>query len=86
LTVWFPNLVKARIKLGYTQKQMAKFLGYSDSRYANWEVGIRQPRLLEAIRIAQLLGDTVEHLFVAEQKPDTDMREKEFLDESEETA
>ena len=86
MTVWFPNLVKARIKLGYTQRQMAKFLGYSYSRYANWEVGLRHPRLLEAIRIAQLLGDTVEHLFVAEQKPDTDMREKELLDVSEETS
>jgi len=76
LTVWFPNLVKAREKMGFTQKQMAEFLGYkSVSRYAMYEVGERQPRLLEAIRIAQVLGDTVENLFVAEQKQQANMRE-----------
>jgi len=78
MTVWFPNLVKAREKLGYTQREMAEFLGYRClSRYAMYEVGERQPRLLEAIRIAKVLGETVEYLFVAEQKQKAAQRELE---------
>ena len=69
MTTWFPNLIKAREKLGYTQREMADFLGHrSVSRYAMWEAGERQPRLQEAIRVAKVLGETVEYLFEAKQK------------------
>lgn len=78
MTVLFPNLVKAREKLGYTQREMAEFLGHkSASRYAMWEAGERHPRLKEAIRVAKILGETVEFLFDAEQKQQEDQREME---------
>lgn len=68
MTVGFPNLVKARQKLGFSQREMAAYLGYTISRYAMWEIGERQPRLKEAIRVAKMLGETVESLFDTEQK------------------
>jgi transcriptional regulator with XRE-family HTH domain len=68
MTVGFSNLVKARQKLGYTQREMAAYLGYTYSRYAMWEIGKRQPPLKEAIRVAKALGETVEILFDTEQQ------------------
>ena len=70
MTVRFPNLVKARQKLGFSQREMAAYLGYTMSRYAMWEIGERQPRLKEAIRVAKILGETVEFLFDTEQQED----------------
>lgn len=77
MTKGFLNLVKVRQELGYTQKGMAEFLGYTASRLAMWELGERKPNVIEAIRVAKALGKTVEFLFDAEQKQQDDQREME---------
>lgn len=62
--VLFPNLSKTRIRKGYTQWDMRALLEYrSVSRYAQYETGDRKPNVIEAIRIAKVLGETVEYLF-----------------------
>lgn len=70
---YFPNLSKTRLLRGYTQKDMTAILGHKwPSRYAQYETGDRKPRVPEAIKIAKVLGETVEYLFAADtkEKPD----------------
>lgn len=67
--VYFPNLSRTRKAKGYTQKDMAMLLNYkSESRYAMYESGDRIPSVLEALRIANVLGATVEYLFFIGEK------------------
>ena len=77
MTKGFPNLVKVRQNLGYKQKEMAEFLGYTASRLAMWEIGERKPNVIEAIRVAKKLGETVEFLFDTEREQQEDQREME---------
>ena len=73
--VIFPNLVKARRQRGYTQSDLTGLLEYrSVSRYAQYETGDRKPNVIEAMRIAKVLGETVECLFSTEvmQKADVE--------------
>ena len=66
--VHFPNLAKTRIAKGYTQNDLRVLLEYrSLSRYAQYETGDRKPSVVEALRIARVLGATVEYLFVTEE-------------------
>lgn len=69
---YYPNLRKARMLRGYTQKEMTTILDHKwTSRYAQYETGVRTPRVREAIRIANVLGETVEFLFdEAKETPD----------------
>ena len=60
----YPNLRKTREQRGYTQRYMTDLLHYKgQSRYAQYEKGTRSPPVREAIRIANVLGETVEYLF-----------------------
>ena len=69
MTIYFPNLAIVRKARGYTQEDMKALLGYNAvSRYAMYETGARTPNVVEALRIAQVLGETVEYLFVVERK------------------
>ena len=78
MTTYFPNLAMVRKAKGYTQEDMKALLGYhAGSRYAMYETGARKPNVVEALRIAQVLGETVEYLFVAERKQKEDKRETE---------
>lgn len=62
--LYFPNLAKTRITRGYTQNDLRVLLEYrSVSRYAQYETGDRKPNVVEALRIAKVLGATVEYLF-----------------------
>jgi transcriptional regulator with XRE-family HTH domain len=62
--VYFPNLAKTRIARGYSQRDLKALLAYrSVSRYAQYETGDRKPSVVEALRIAKVLGTTVEYLF-----------------------
>lgn len=57
------KLKEARLKAGLTQAQMAKICEISVLAYQQYECGKRIPRADVAIRIARVLGSTVEHLF-----------------------
>lgn len=46
-----------------SQKEVADAIGISQGAYANYELGIRQPRDSIKVRIAQYYGRTVGHIF-----------------------
>lgn len=55
--VYFPNLSKTRKSKGDTQSDMTEILNHkSPSRYAMYESEDRNPPLLKAIRIADVLN------------------------------
>jgi putative transcriptional regulator len=57
-------LKTARLEKGYTQEQMAEFLGYkSKSGYCMIERGTNQPPLRIALKISELLGKPINVLF-----------------------
>ena len=67
--VFFPNLKATRILRGHTLKDMRLLLEYkSESRYAMYETGDRKPNVIEALRIAEVLGEPVEYLFAIDVK------------------
>lgn len=57
------KLRAAREKSGKTQAQAAKETGISVRVYQYYEAGIKLPRVDVAIRIARIMGTTVEELF-----------------------
>ena len=59
------KLRTAREKSGKTQAQVAKELGVTESAYQRYEYDRIEPGVRTAIRIAKILGSTVENLFGA---------------------
>ncbi|APT75266.1 XRE family transcriptional regulator [Marinitoga sp. 1137] len=60
-----------RLKKGLTQKELAKLLNVQQNTVAMWETGKSKPPIDKALKIARILGTTVEELFdlsVAESK------------------
>lgn len=57
------KLKNARIRAGLTQAQVAKIAEVSTLMYQRYEYGTSDPTVKVAIRIADALGSTVEHLF-----------------------
>lgn len=58
------RLIEARQRKNMTQAQVAQAIGLSRSSYTCIERGIRQPSLDVALRIADILGNNVESLFL----------------------
>ena len=56
-------LKKYRIQNGLTQKQVAERTGLKESAYQRYEYGECAPSVWTAIRIARVLGTTVEKIF-----------------------
>lgn len=57
------NLKAAREQSGKTQAQVAKEVGIAEQQYQKYEYDERVPNARTAIRIAQVLGTTVEKLW-----------------------
>ena len=53
------KLKKCREKAGFTQKEIAKRIGVSDSSYQYYELGIRNPKANTVNRIEFVIGDTI---------------------------
>lgn len=49
-------IAKARLKAGFTQKQLADAIGVGQTQIANWESGFRKPKMDALIRIGNALG------------------------------
>ena len=49
------NLVITRKRRNYTQRQMADFIGVTESCYAHWEQGRNEPSIDFIIRICKVL-------------------------------
>lgn len=56
------NLREARKVKGLTQKEVAKYLGVSQSAVAQYELGAGAPNIKVAVKLAQLLDTTCEEL------------------------
>lgn len=61
------RLKNARMKAEKTQAQMAKDAGISEVAYQLYEYGKREPGVKTALRIADVLGTTVEEIFKGEE-------------------
>lgn len=57
------KLKAARERAGKTQSEVAKLAHISHNHYQNIEYGKHAPSVRTAIRIAQILGTTVEKIF-----------------------
>lgn len=59
------NMKRFREQKGFTQEQMAKFLGYSVSGYRKIEQGDRGIPLDKAIRTAKILDCSLNEIFLS---------------------
>ena len=57
------HLMQLRAERNMTQKAMAEKLQVSESTYANWEQGRREPSLSNLIQIAKILETDMNSLF-----------------------
>ena len=57
------NLITARKKRGFTQKQVAQKVGITEVSYQRYEYGTQKPSLEMAILLSRLLGKSVEDLW-----------------------
>ena len=56
------NIRVLRLKNGYTQDDMAKYIGISQSVYCQYETGAKAPSVYTAVKLAQKFGTTCEQL------------------------
>lgn len=63
------ELRKKRIDKGLTQKQIAYSLGVEPNTVSQWESGVREPRVRQLPKLAELLGCTVDELLGIEKTP-----------------
>jgi transcriptional regulator with XRE-family HTH domain len=61
-----PRLREARVAAGLTQRALAARLGWPQPVIAKYETGVREPRVLAALRVAETLGTTVEAIWSLE--------------------
>lgn len=53
-----------RKRRGLTQRQLAEGMGMAQNAISNWESGISLPRARDIPRLADVLGCTIDELFV----------------------
>ena len=56
------NLAALRKRKGLTQAELAVAIGVSTSAVGNWEAGLRRPRYESLLRLASVLGVTIDDL------------------------
>lgn len=66
------GLVKAREARGWTQKRLASELGMTDVAVSRWESGDRDPSTDTLLRLADVLGTTVDALLRRDDGPDAE--------------
>lgn len=57
------RLIRARKAAGLTQQKLADLIGVPQSSIARFESGRYDPSLRNALKIARVLGDSVEEIF-----------------------
>ncbi|MDK2926754.1 MAG: hypothetical protein PWR31_444 [Bacillota bacterium] len=63
------RLCKARLALGLTQSEVARRAGLTRASYTNIERGHKNPSVVTALHIAQVLNRSVEELFADKPPP-----------------
>jgi len=66
------RLIDLRISRGWTQRQVAERLGVTDTYYGMIESGIRTPRLVLGLRIADIFGVRPDEIFFGDKPTSTD--------------
>lgn len=56
------NIRNLRKKAGFTQVQLAEKLSVTQAAVSQWEQGLRYPNIALAIKLAALLGCTIDEL------------------------
>ena len=56
------NVKTLRVKQGFTQTEISEMLGVSQTVYAQYELSGRAPNVFTAVKLARILGTTVEDL------------------------
>jgi len=56
------NVKKYRKKQGYSQEELAKYLGIAQAQIAKYETGVTVPNIVIGVKLAQRLGTTCEKL------------------------
>ena len=56
------NVVRLRKEKGYSQAELARKLEVSQASLAQYGKGIKIPNIINAVKLAQLLGTTCEEL------------------------
>lgn len=56
------NVRTLRENHGYSQVEVSEYLGISQPTYAQYETGSKAPNVYTAVKLAKLLGTTVEDL------------------------
>lgn len=49
-------IAQVRLRKGLTQAQLANAIGVSSTQIANWEQGVRKPKIQSLMKIADALG------------------------------
>lgn len=61
------NLRTLREKHGYSQREVSEMVGVSAVAIAQYEIGSRAPTVFVAVKLARILGTTVEELVTAKE-------------------
>lgn len=70
------RLIKARIKKGFTQEELAGMLGYTKAAVSNWENGVSVPRMKDAFALSKILKKDVASLFYNQKEQDSHTKTK----------
>ena len=57
------NIRKFRKKQKMSQSDIAKIMKVKQNTVSQWETGERKPRVIQALRLAEILETTVESLY-----------------------
>lgn len=60
------NIRALRMQQGFTQTQLSEMLGVSQAVYAQYELSGKVPNVFTAVKLARILGTTVEELVFGE--------------------
>ena len=57
------NISEFRKNLNLSQSRLAELMNVSQNTISQWEIGIRNPSVKSAIKLAEILETTVEELY-----------------------
>lgn len=65
------SLIKARKEKALTQSQLAILMNCQKTTISNWENGYAKPKLIDAFRLAKILGKSVDSIFFEDKVQDS---------------
>lgn len=56
------KITQLRTEMGYTQKQLAKLANITEASLSRYENGLREPKINTLVKLAKVLGCTVDYM------------------------